>query len=209
MPQNQPAKKIPKVSWKIILLILIIVSGMLISYNKESFIHELEEHPRLWKIYSHLNHQIENKTYLGLIYGGILAGIFFLMIPIELFFFLYINLDKNPFLVTVVTIFSFMVGLFISYFMGYVLGKAILNVILTDKYDRFSDIIEKYGALFLFVAILFFLPVPLIVFVMGAMHYSSRKLYYILFFGLAIKFSLLYFGMLFFADVMSKIVGFM
>ena len=186
-------KKKPKVSWKLILFFILAV-GILLAYYNWSFVLSLiEKQPTLFSIYSFIKTQVDNRSYLGMAIVSSISGLFFIVIPIEPTYLFFLSLGKNPLLVTLTIVCSFILGLCFSYLLGLLLGKRFLERKHKSKLEKLTKITEKYGALFLLIAIMFFLPVPFIVFVYGALRYNFRRMVKYLFIGFSLKFVALFF----------------
>lgn len=186
----------------IIIAAILFLVWLLFLWLKPYFFAFLKNHPWLNAIYTHIAYQISQKTYLGLFYASFFGAIFFVTIPLEIIILYYISLGYNIFLIGLVSVIGGIIGLFINYLIGLVLGKKIMKFFLKDAYDKMHDWTEKYGGFFLLIGCAFPSPIELVTVIFGTTKYSIKKFFIYTTIGRIIKVILLYF----LADWLLKVV---
>ncbi len=121
--------------------------------------------------------EIKDLSYLGIFYLVLFGGFFLVFMPLEVIFISLISSDKNPFFI----LFLYLVGLFISYninyLVGYKLGNFSKKMITYKKFYSIKKMLNKHGALAIFF--FNFLPLPSQPFstILGVFKYNLIKFY--------------------------------
>ncbi len=187
---------------------LLIISVVLILFYigflwiKPYLVAYLNSHPWINAIYQHIIYQISQKTYLGLFYASFFGAIFFIAIPLEIILLYYISLGYNIFFIGAVSIIGGVLGLFINYLIGLLLGKKIMKYLFKDSFNKMHDWVEKYGGFFLVIGCAVPSPVELVTVVFGTAKYSIKKFFIYTTIGKILKIIILYF----LADWLLKVV---
>jgi len=160
----------------IILLILLAVY-LLFLLVKPYLIQFLHNHPWINAVYEHIVMQITKKTYLGLFYASFFGAIFFITIPVELIIIYYISLGYNIIIIGLITTVASVLGLFVNYLIGLMLGKKIMKWILKDTYDKIKVWNDKYGGFFIFAGSFLPSPIEIACVIFGTTKYSIKKFF--------------------------------
>jgi membrane protein DedA with SNARE-associated domain len=137
--------------------------------------------------------------YLGkppnLVYFSVIhfAGyLFFLIMPVELIFLLFISGEGNLTLVFFIAIITALSAQFIDYLSGYLFSdKIILLFDNKKKYRRSVKQIRKYGNYIIFLFNLLPLSSPILVLAAGMIKYPVKQVFLYSFLGLLFKYTIL------------------
>lgn len=121
-----------------------------------------------------------------------MAYLFFLFLPAELFFIYYLKFH-NPLFLLFVAIITALIAQSSDYIFGYLSSNNIKSLIKPKKYKKYRAFFLKYG----YYAIFFFnlspLSSPVMSLIAGFMKLRLRKVLFISFLGLLIKYILIIF----------------
>jgi membrane protein YqaA with SNARE-associated domain len=170
-----------------------VVIWILFIVLKEPIIGILQKNQHVWATFLHIQAQVDNRTYLGLFYAGILGTQIFLSLPVELIAIYYFTNDYNPLLIIFFAVLGMGLGLLFNYLLGIILGQKLLKFFLKSKYEKIEKKIQRYGGWILFGVTLIIAPADILVLIYGSVRYPFKKLYKIIFITLIIKFTLIYF----------------
>ena len=116
--------------------------------------------------------------------------LFFTTTFIELLFVQLIRLGANPFIFTLVAVFSALLALSFDYLIGLLFSKNVLSRFISKKkIEKYQSKIEKYGDPVIFIFNVFPLASPLLTLAAGIMRYNKRRIFIYSFLGLVIKYS--------------------
>ncbi|MBW2996551.1 VTT domain-containing protein [Candidatus Woesearchaeota archaeon] len=126
---------------------------------------------------THFTKHIAGASLLGALYTTMIGGLFFLSVPIELLFIKFFNSGKP---VMIILLFYF-IGLFISYSINYFIGLKLSGVskklISPKKFYKLKGILNKYGALAVFVFNAVPLPSQIFAAILGVFRYNKTRFY--------------------------------
>jgi membrane protein YqaA with SNARE-associated domain len=178
-----------KIVRKVIILLLILLSLWIVFLLiRQPLLAWMKSNPTLWAVYSHLQYQILHKTYLGLFYAGILSMMIFVTMPIEMVTLFYLTGSYNPYLSILCALGGIIIGVTITYFIGRIFGKGLVQYFLKEKYETLEAKIEKYGGWILFGLSLIVAPLDLFILVYGCTRYPFMRMIKIVALGQTIKF---------------------
>lgn len=177
------------------IIIGLIILGLYLLYLWLSpyFFEYLKQHPTLNAIYTHISTQISEQTYLGLFYASFFGAIFFITIPLELILIYYISIGRNIFLISLIIIIASVLGLFINYIIGRMLGAKVLKYLLKENFDKTKNWVDKYGAFFLVIGAAIPSPIEWACLIYGSAKYSIKKFLIYSAVGRILKVILIYF----------------
>ncbi|MBT3985195.1 hypothetical protein HOD38_00020 [archaeon] len=116
--------------------------------------------------------------------------LFFLVMPVEALVPYYMSLGYNGFLIGVIVMVTAILAQMVDYSIGYLLpDRAIENMIGTRKYEKFTNLVEKYGSYVIFLFNLFPISSPIVVLIAGMEKVDFMKTMKLCFFGLFVKYT--------------------
>jgi len=123
---------------------------------------------------------------------------FFLLMPMELAFILYLHTGYDPLVLTMVAVATAMAAQIVDYLIGYFLSTGIIDRLIGQRrYKKAEAEIRKYGNLALFLSNLLPLSSPIISLAAGMLKYSKKDAFIFSLCGMILRYvllSLLFFG---------------
>ncbi len=171
---------------KIFFFIVFFLLIWLIYYNRDSIIPLLEKYPLIWPIYTFIELQIEQKSLIGLAALSFFGSLFFIFLPIEVTYLFYLSLGYNTFVVFIVAIPCYMVGLTFNYFFGFLLGERLFFKEKDTK--KMQKRINTFGSFIIILGYLLFLPMEFVILALGAFRYPFKKFFILVFIMVSIRF---------------------
>lgn len=142
-------------------------------------------------IINHILFQIKNTTMLGVLYGSMFGGLFFVIMPIEIVFISFILSGYNPVFLVII----YVLGLFISYNINYYIGMKLRSVsqkiISYKKFYKIKGIVNKYGSYSIFVFNALPLPSQPLSAILGVFRYNIYKFYIFFIAGQIVKYTVI------------------
>lgn len=174
-----------------IIILLIII--LYFTYNQIIlfFLEILKANPQLYSFYLYVEAQIANTTYTGLFAMAVLGSLFFLSLPSEILFIYYLSVGKSALIVFVVMVVGSLIGLAFNYFFGMLVGERLLKFMFKKNFEKYRNMINKYGGYLLFFGNIFPGPIELLSLFYGAFKYNFRYYLYLSMVGRAIKFGII------------------
>jgi membrane protein DedA with SNARE-associated domain len=173
---------------KIFLLILIAsLVYILYLYFQKDIIRLLQMNPYVWAVFSHIAGEIASRTLLGLFYASFFGSLFFIFLPLEVLFLYYLSLGLSVPLVITLTLLGYLMGLCLDYLFGYVVGARLVKFILRGKFDKFHDMITRWGSVVVFFGNVIIFPIQPVSVVIGSAKYSFKKFFILSALGLFVK----------------------
>jgi membrane protein YqaA with SNARE-associated domain len=164
-------------------LILILIISQVSGLTKGTFIDS---------IISFIFNQFSGKTLLNVFFLGLIGGLFFLSVPIEI---LFINALHNVQIDSFIIGAIILIGLFLSYILDYLIGyffSPLATKIMSPK--QFYGIkvkLNKYGSWLILIFNLFPLPSQPLTFVCGVFKYNKLRYFSLWTIGWFIKIMIL------------------
>lgn len=181
-----------------IFVLIAVISLLYLLYltYQDQLIALLQKNAFVWAVVSHITAQIAGRTFLGFLYATFFGSLFFITLPLELLFLYYYSLDTfSPLLLVGIAVGAITLGLSLDYFFGRLLGERALRFFIRDDYDRFHKLLEKWGALIIFVGSLVVFPIQIVAVVIGAGEFSFKKFFFAALLGTLLKYTaLVFFG---------------
>jgi len=135
----------------------------------------MQSHPWLWAVYQYIHQLAAEKSLLGLFFATFFGGLFFITMPIEVTFLYFLSLGYNVPLIILIALAGDTLGLIVDYSIGWLLGKRVLRFFLKDTYDKFINIIERFGGVIILFGNIIPFPIQLVSLVIGTTRYSIKK----------------------------------
>jgi membrane protein YqaA with SNARE-associated domain len=197
-PRNPYIKYI---KWTIIILIV-----LYLYFNfhvvKGYFFDILKQNPTIYSYYLYMEAHIANATYIGLFFVSILGSLFFLALPSEMLFIYYLGFSDHFFPVLIVLMIAGnLVGLFINYAFGWVLGERFLLWMFKEKkFWQYKDRVDRYGGYLLFIGNILPGPIEVLVLFYGGFKFNLKRYMFLCFMGRLTKYIILFIAYYFFWD---------
>ena len=177
--------------WTIVLFILLIY--LFYELILSQFQELLKLNPTIYQAYLSIQSEIANNTVKGLFFVAIFGSVFFLTLPSEALFIYFLSSTSHPpFIIILGMLFGNLVGLSFNYFFGWLMKGWFLEKLFSKNYDKYSDIVNKKGAIILFVGNIFPGPVEALTVFYGGFRFQFSKYIYFCLMGRLIKYSILF-----------------
>lgn len=189
---------------KILFGISLIVGALIIVSIALVYLFVLRDYDIPWisglsNVITNITSNIGNSTLLGVAYASFIGGLFFIYIPLELFFARFIVAGNNFFLVLLIYISGILVSYSINYIVGLKLSGTSKRIISPKKFYSFKSRINKYGALAIFVFNVLPLPSQILAVILGVFRYNRPRFYFFLLVGQVIKCVIIGLGVFYFS----------
>ena len=200
-PPTRGEKAKRKLKKLVVWLAVIGLFFLLISLFQDELVALLRKSPFLWSVYSHVAEQVEGRTLLGLVYGGFIGALFFVIVPLEPLFFYYLSLDYSAAWVIVLMLVSSVLGLFVNYLIGAAVGGTLLTRFARERFEKVKRSMERWGGGLVFLSnVVLFLPVQVLSLVIGATRFGARRFLLWTFAGRTVYLVMLYYAADFFSN---------
>ena len=171
---NRARKIVFGIAW---ILSIIILASIVASYFTVLKDSEFAVVQAFNSAVGHVSSNISDATVLGIFYSTLIGGLFFIFMPLELFFIKY--LKAGHMVITVIAV--YLAGLIISYTADYFIGLKFSflakKLISPRKFYKIKGLINRYGgiAVFLFNAVP--LPSQILSAILGVFKYNKTRFY--------------------------------
>ena len=170
----------------------VIIAGVFLGLLIISFLFLKDSNLWLFKnlnlLISHFTKHIGGASLLGALYTTLIGGLFFLSIPIELLFIKFFNSGKPIMLILLFYFVGLTVSYSINYFIGLKLSKISKKLISPKKFYKLKGILNKYGALAVFVFNVVPLPSQILAVILGVFRYNKTRFYIFFLSGQLVKY---------------------
>jgi len=170
------------IKWSVLILIAVFFGSFFLNFFEGTFIDT---------IFTFIGNSMFSGTIFGLFLFGLIAGLFFLSVPIEVAYIAFLTKSDNDLFVFV---FVFL-GLFFSYLLDYQIGLNFSTIskklISTKQFYKVKTKINQYGNWTIFFFNVLPLPSQLLTFICGVFKYNRTRLFSIWAFAWIIKLSLI------------------
>ena len=174
------------------------------TYLNNLFFEFLAQNPTLFKLYVYIENQIVLKTFSGLLILAILGTLFFLVLPSEAVFLLYLQQYQNLwFLLVPIIVFGNVLGMIVNYGFGRIVNEKILIYLFKDKYPKNKKKLEKYGGIILILGNILPGPIELLAVFYGAFKFNFKTYVFLVILGRTIKFAIIVIAYLLFWDQLN------
>ena len=171
---NRARKIVFGIAW---ILGIIIIAAIVASYFTVLKDSEFAAVQAFNSAVGHVSSNISDATVLGIFYSTLIGGLFFIFMPLELFFIKY--LKAGHMIITVMAV--YLAGLIVSYTADYFIGLKFSflakKLISPRKFYKIKGLINRYGsiAVFLFNAVP--LPSQILSAILGVFKYNKTRFY--------------------------------
>ncbi len=133
-----------------------------------------------------------------LFFTGLLGGLFFVLVPLEVVFYSSIVKGSSPILSLFMMVSGFTMAQVINYFIGLKFSPLIINFVSKKKVYETRRFINKYGSYGVFLSNLSPVPAEILTFALGITRYNVYRLFTFQILGSTIKYAaILGFALLF------------
>lgn len=139
------------------------------------------------RLINFFKNEITNTTFLGLFIVAIIGGLFFIPLPMEGVFVLFLVKNPNTLAVFFVYLAGISLGYMIDLFVGYrfsIIGKKMIS---TKKFYEIKTMINHYGKWAILIASATPLPGQIVAFIAGVFKYNKTKFFVQFLLGITIK----------------------
>lgn len=140
---------------------------------------------------THLINHVKNGTLLGSFYASLVGGLFFVFMPMEVAFINFLKSESNPVFLIILYNLGFVVSFTINYYIGMKLAGLSKKIITPKKFYKIKSIINKYGALAIFVFNVLPFPAQPLSAILGVFKYNKARFYFFFILGQTIKYTII------------------
>ena len=133
--------------------------------------------------------QLKEVTPAGLFYTGLIGGLFFVFVPLEVLFYSTVLRGGEPYLSVFLMVTGFCLAQIVNYAIGAKLSPVIMHLVSKKKVYKARRFINKYGAWGIFLSNLSPFPSEILTFALGLTRYNVYRLFILTIIGSTIKYS--------------------
>ena len=138
-------------------------------------------------VVGHITHHISGSSLLGVLYTSMIGGLFFIFMPLEVFFGRFLA-SGQPFLaVLLIYLFGLTIAFTANYYIGMKLSAVSKKIITPKKFYKVKGKINKYGGITIFVFNAAPLPAQILAAILGVFKYNKTRFYVYFLSGQAVK----------------------
>ena len=141
-------------------------------------------------IVTYVKAQIYSGTLMGLFLTGLIGGLFFIPVPLELLFLAFVS-RNDPLLATVVMLAGLTLSYAFDYYLGYRFSTFSRKLISAKQFYTIKSKLNRYGKIALFIFNVFPLPSQPLLFICGVFRYNKTRVFLYSFAGWVIKLSVI------------------
>ncbi|MFH1589487.1 MAG: hypothetical protein ABIB43_02890 [archaeon] len=144
--------------------------------------------------FNHIILNIKSGGLLGAFYTSLFGGLFFVFMPMEVAFIAFIKSGSYPALVIALYVLGMFFSFTINYYIGMKLTDISKKIITPRKFYKIKTVINKYGALAIFVFNVLPLPAQPLSAILGVFKYNKARFYFFFILGQTIKYTFITIG---------------
>ncbi len=129
------------------------------------------------RLAAHVTSHIGSSTLLGVFYSALIGGLFFVVVPLEIFLTKFMNSGQSFIAVTTFYMIGILVSYSIDYFIGLKMSTLAKKLISPRKFYGVKGKINKYGAIAIYVFNVFILPSQILAVILGVFKYNKTRFY--------------------------------
>jgi len=127
------------------------------------------------QVTAHISENIVSLSLLGILYTALIGGLFFIIMPMEVFFARFAATDHNFLLVLVIYLAGTMAAYIIDYYIGMKLTTVSKKIISPRKFYKTKGKINKYGPAAIFLFNVLPLPSQVLSAILGVFKYNKTR----------------------------------
>ncbi len=147
---------------------------------------------------AHITSQISGSSLLGVLYTSMIGGLFFIFLPIEVFFGRFVA-SGQPFIAVLAI---YLLGITMAFTANYYIGMKFTSVskklITPKKFYKFKGKVNKYGGITVFVFNAAPLPSQVLAVILGVFKYNKTRFYVYVLAGQIVKCTSIWAGVYYF-----------
>lgn len=125
----------------------------------------------------HITSNIGGSTYLGVLYSGLIGGLFFIFMPLEIFFARFAASGHNLAAVILIQISGLIVAYTVNYLIGQKLSFLAKKLISPQNFYKTKGIINRYGSIAVFAFNATPMPSQPLAAILGVFRYNKTRFY--------------------------------
>jgi len=176
------------------------------TYVQNYILGLLGKNTTVWQAYEHIIWHISNRSLLGLFYFTFFGNLFFLSLPDEIIFILYLGLGFPLVHVIAIALVANILGMIINYFLGCLISKKLIKKILKHKYTDYSIKMKHNGWMIILFGNIFPSPIQLVSVMFGSMRYGFWRFLLYTVMGKICKFTAMFYGYSYYMSMVSPMV---
>jgi membrane protein YqaA with SNARE-associated domain len=176
-----------------VVLVLAILIGLLVYYFTALKDSDLLFIQKLSAFFSYLFLHMKSGSLLGAFYTTLIGGLFFIPIPMDIFFINFIS-NNSAFIAIPIFLSGLCVSFGINYWLGSKLTYLSKRIIGIKKFYKVKTQVNHYGSWGIFLFNVLPLPAQILSVIAGVFNYNKTKFYVFFVLGQAIKFSVIAIG---------------
>jgi len=143
-------------------------------------------------IFDFLKQQFSGKSLLSPFFIGLIGGLFFISVPIEvLFISLIYSLDLNPWVIAAFLFIGLSISYPIDYFIGKLFSKYATKLVSPKQFYKIKAKLNRYGKGVIFLFNVLPLPSQILTFICGVFKYNKIRYFTIWLIAWTIKLSII------------------
>ncbi|MBN2112401.1 VTT domain-containing protein [Candidatus Woesearchaeota archaeon] len=175
-------------------------------YFQSQILELLKANPYVWAFFSHIFNEISKRTILGFFYACFFGSLFFIVLPMELLFLYYLSLGFSVPLIMALMLIGSLMGLCLDYMFGLIVGARLVKFILREKFDKFHNMITRWGSFVIFIGNAIVFPIQPVSVVIGSARFSFAKFIIFTILGLFVKIFVLVVLSMYFQDTLYPLL---
>ncbi len=183
-----PVHKIRVLVWSIISLALILFLAI---FFYQFWYSLIKTTPFLYQLLSYFRYNLVNTTPMGLFYGHIIGGLFFMPSADELVFYYGLMKGNLILLSFAAAVVGYLLAQLLNYFMGLKMSNFLLQIVSKKKVYKTKRWMNRYGVYGIVIFNILPLPAPLLVFALGITKYNFKRLFIVMGLTKVVEYSLL------------------
>jgi membrane protein YqaA with SNARE-associated domain len=160
---------------KLIHLVVLLVLVCIAFLMRHKIIEIFQQNPSVYRIYTFIAAEIGSKTIMGLFLIIFMGSLFFITLPIEVIFVLYLGSGHNPLLMAAIAVAANTAGFLVNYVVGFIVGRKVLDWLMKDSFEKLERWIHRYGGFLLVVGDVLPFPMQLFTLTVGSARYNIIK----------------------------------
>lgn len=142
-------------------------------------------------IMKHVMTNVKSGTGLGIFYSAAVGGLFFIFMPMEVLFYGFLKSGAKPLILIGVYIFGIFLAYSVNYFLGSNMATISKKLIGQKKFFKIKGLINRHGAIVIFLFNATPLPSQVLSAILGVFHYNRTRFYMAFLSGQILKYSVM------------------
>lgn len=170
-----------------VFIFILILLALLIAF-RETLWQAAKQNNLIQSIISLTKLKSVELTVSDLFFTGLLGGLFFIMMPLEVMFYSSIIKGSSPLLSIFMMVSGFVLAQAINYYIGIKFSPLVMNFVSKKKVYSVRRFINKHGSYGVFLINLSPLPSEILTFALGIAKYNSYRMFTFVILGTLLKY---------------------